>query len=192
MTNFYRLAALVATSAIFAACGGGGSSMSSMPTASNGATLGTLDHGKSVATPVASTQFTLTQACGTFTLTPTSAADASVLFEEKTDNDATPAPGATPAPDNDTQFRFRGAFTTTALTFAVNPASTLVHVIVSDASGKQLTEVKIPVSAVATDATVVCTPPAGATKNAPATGTAPAPAASATPDDHGNDGPGHH
>jgi hypothetical protein len=192
MTNLYRLAALVATSAIFAACGGGGSTMSSMPAASNGATLGTLDHGKSVATPVASTQFTLTQACGTFTLTPTSAADASVLFEEKNDNDATPAPGATPAPDNDTQFRFRGAFTTTALTFAVNPASTLVHIIVSDASGNQLTEVKIPVSTITTDTTVVCPSPAPAVKGGSVTGTAPVPTASATPDDHGNDGPGHH
>ena len=82
--------------------------------------------------------FTLTRACATLTLAPTSASVASIRFEEKASDGES---------DDAGRVRFEGAFTG-PLTFPVAAASARLHVELFDAGGARLIDVKAPISAV--------------------------------------------
>ena len=85
----------------------------------------------------ANAPFSLVNACGTLTLTPTNAAVASIKFEEK---------GSDGEDDNAGRVRFEGAFTG-PLTFPVVSTAARLHIEIFDKNHNRLIEVKAPISA---------------------------------------------
>jgi sulfur carrier protein ThiS len=85
----------------------------------------------------ANAPFTLVNACGTLTLTPTSSAVASIKFEEK---------GSDGESDDAGRVRFEGAFTG-PLHFPVVSGAARVHIEIFDAQHKRLIDVKAPIGA---------------------------------------------
>lgn len=106
----------------------------------------------------ANAPFSLVDACGTITLTPTGSAVASIEFEEKaSDGDA----------DDDGRVRFEGAFTG-PLSFPVVSGAARLHIEVFNARGDRLIEVKAPVGAFTSGANASPAPCPSATATASA------------------------
>lgn len=85
----------------------------------------------------ANAPFTLTRTCTALTLTPASAAVASLKFEEKASDGES---------DDAGRVRFEGAFTG-PLSFPVSSAAARLHIELFDAQHKRLIEVKAPITA---------------------------------------------
>ncbi|MEA2689147.1 MAG: hypothetical protein QOD51_1754, partial [Candidatus Eremiobacteraeota bacterium] len=118
----------------------------------------------------ANAPFTLTRTCTTITLTPTSAAVASLKFEEK---------GSDGESDDAGRVKFEGAFTG-PLSFAVVPAAR-IHIEIFDAQHKRLIEVKAPINAITSGTGTAASPCPSPSATATATASAsPAPTTSPT------------
>jgi hypothetical protein len=111
--------------------------------------------------------FTLTTGCTTLVLTPTTAAVASIKFEEKASDGED---------DNAGSVKFEGAFTG-PLTFPIATASARLHIEIFDAQHHRLIEVKAPISAFTSGTSAGASPCPSPTATATATAKA-----SATPE----------
>ena len=118
----------------------------------------------------ANAPFTLVDACGTLTLTPTSSAVASIKFEEKASDGES---------DDAGRVRFEGAFTG-PLTFPVVTSAARLHIEVFNAQHQRLIEVKAPITAFTSGTNANASPCPSPTATATATAT-PSGAPSATP-----------
>jgi hypothetical protein len=114
----------------------------------------------------ANAPFTLVNACGTITLTPTNPAVAFIKFEEK---------GSDGEDDNAGRVKFEGAFTG-PLHFQVVSNAARVHVEIFDANHNRLIEVKAPISAFTSGTNANASP-----CPSPTASPTPSPAASASP-----------
>jgi hypothetical protein len=112
----------------------------------------------------ANAPFTLVNACGTLTLTPTNPAVASIKFEEKGSDDES---------DDAGRVRFEGAFTG-PLHFPAVSGAARVHIEIFDAQHKRLIEVKAPVNAFTSGMGTTASP-------CPSPAATPSPTPTATP-----------
>jgi cell division septation protein DedD len=128
----------------------------------------------------ANAPFTLVNACGTLTLTPTNSAVAFIKFEEK---------GSDGESDDAGRVRFEGAFTG-PLHFAVVNSAARVHIEIFDAQHNRLIEVKAPISAFTSGTTTNGSPcPSPTVTVTPSPGASASPRASETPEPNESESP---